>query len=250
MRAPDGRFADRRRGAAMTETPSPPRHREPPSLRTVRWHVVLLALALLVVGAVTLALVGSGPHRLVRSLSGLHGVTAPLLVCAVALLALALAPASLIAAAVGAVAGAAAGFPIALGGLGASAAVAAAATRASTHRMGSMAVGRRAARASGWLERRPLRSVVIARAVPGTPFGPVSYSLGLTNISLRIILVGSVVGFAPRALIYTATGTALSNPHGLAARLGLAGSATLVAMSIVGLPLYARARGRVDRRER
>src|SRR5947209_15660045 len=98
-------------------------------LRAIRWQLALLALALLVVAVAALALVGSSPHRLASSLSG---TAAPLLVGAATLLSLALVPASLIAGALGALVGLAAGLPIVLAGLGVSAALAAAVTRASS----------------------------------------------------------------------------------------------------------------------
>lgn len=88
----------------------------------------------------------------------------------------------------------------------------------------------------GWLERHGFAAVVVARLAPSVPDAPVTYAMGLTRIKLRSVVLGTLVGAAPRAFAYATIGAELED---LSSPLALTGFAVLVASMVAGAVLVA-----------
>jgi uncharacterized membrane protein YdjX (TVP38/TMEM64 family) len=59
------------------------------------------------------------------------------------------------------------------------------------------------------LERRGILAVASARLLPG-PFGEFNMLAGLTSLTLRDFMIGTIVGCAPKALVWSGLGALLS----------------------------------------
>lgn len=219
------------------------------SLGRARLTLALCGVLLLGCAALLAAVLALDGHDLASWFRGLGAARVPALLAATALLVVAMLPAAGAAAGCGYVLGTAPGFLVAMAGLGLSSLLAAALSRRAARGHGAQALGARSARAAAWVGDRPFRSVVIARITPGTPFNAISYVLGLTEIPLRTIAIASVVGFAPRALIYTAAGTSLHDLTSPEAKLAWGATAALALAALATGPIQARRRGRVTQRE-
>jgi uncharacterized membrane protein YdjX (TVP38/TMEM64 family) len=97
-----------------------------------------------------------------------------------------------------------------------------------------------------FLTRNGTLAVMESRIVPLLPYGLVNWSAGLTRLRYRDMVLGTVVGAAPKVFAYTALGgslTDLSSPEAIAAvtlivLIGLAGA--LVARRQIALERRAR----------
>jgi uncharacterized membrane protein YdjX (TVP38/TMEM64 family) len=97
-----------------------------------------------------------------------------------------------------------------------------------------------------FLTRNGTLAVMESRIVPLLPYGLVNWSAGLTHLRYRDMVLGTVVGAAPKVFAYTALGgslTDLSSPEAIAAvtlivLIGLAGA--LVARRQIALERRAR----------
>jgi uncharacterized membrane protein YdjX (TVP38/TMEM64 family) len=95
----------------------------------------------------------------------------------------------------------------------------------------------RVRRIEDFLERRGFVAVLYARLAPLMPFAGVSYAGGATRLAVRPFVLGTAIGFAPRAFADTALGGSLGNtsrPEFWVA-LGL-----LVVVGVVGIVLARR----------
>jgi uncharacterized membrane protein YdjX (TVP38/TMEM64 family) len=147
---------------------------------------------------------------------------------------------TLLAAATGLLLGAAAGMPVALAGATLGAAVAFLVSRRLGRGPAEALAGPRARRLRERIERRPVLSIVLARAAPGSPATLLNYAAGLTRIRLRQFVAGTVVGGAPRVLAYTALGGAAAE-HALVPALAVGGLIAL--LGAAGVVLARRRRG-------
>ena len=93
------------------------------------------------------------------------------------------------------------------------------------------------------LRRRPVLTVIVQRLLPAVPDAPCSYLYGLAGLALWQVVLGTVVGAAPRAFSYTAIGDGLS---GGGSTIGVLGLVTLVvgaaSGAVVGAIALRRAR--------
>jgi len=80
-------------------------------------------------------------------------------------------------------------------------------------------------------------AVVVQRLIPGIPDTPLSYAFGMIGLRVRQIVLGTVIGSAPRAFAYTALGdAALTGDTRLAITATVVGSlASLVGLAVGGL---------------
>jgi uncharacterized membrane protein YdjX (TVP38/TMEM64 family) len=223
-----------------------------PAPRALLWRVRLrllaLACALTAVAGTVLALAAPDAHRLADRADTLSVLQVPAMIAVGAALVVALVPASLVLAGCGYVLGTLAGLPVGLTACAIAAAAAAAIVRGVGGGLAPAALGRPVARASAWIDERPLCSVLVSRLVPGSPFNVVSYALGLGRIPVATIAFGSFVGFAPRALVYTALGGSLHDLGSSEARIALAASFLLLLAALVA-PRLLRPSQSVDQRE-
>jgi uncharacterized membrane protein YdjX (TVP38/TMEM64 family) len=194
------------------------------------------ALALLVLGAVGLALIlGTPDIAAMRARVDAAGPWGPILFFAFyAALALIPVPKALLTAAGGALFGLWAGAGLSL----AAALVGAIVSFGIGRLLGREAVDRlirgRLARVDALLADHGLSAVLIVRLVPLVPFTAINYASGLSGIRFRHYVLGSALGMVPGSLAYAALGAYGTNPWGLVA----AGSALVVL--VVGGSWWAR----------
>jgi uncharacterized membrane protein YdjX (TVP38/TMEM64 family) len=109
------------------------------------------------------------------------------------------------------------------------------------------AIGARASRRSPVRDRRLAEtvrrhgtlSVVAQRLAPVVPDGPFNYAFGVAGISPWPLVLGTLIGSAPRAFAYTALGDSLDDP---ASPLFIAGIAVVVVTGAVGAVVALRLR--------
>ncbi len=196
-------------------------------------------LALIIVGAVALALVFGTPDiEALRTRVEAAGAWGPALFFALYVgLSLVPCPKALLTASGGALFGLAAGA-----GLSLSAALIGAVISFGFGRLlGRETVDRlirgRLARVDGLLRDRGLSAVLLVRLVPLVPYLAINYASGLSGVKFRHFALGSALGMVPGSLAYAALGAYGTNPWGLAA----AGSALIVLA--VGGSWFARRLG-------
>lgn len=202
-------------------------------LRGTRLRLALLFALVTFAGAAILLGLALNAHGLAGFAAAAGLAEAPLTFAAVALLTPALVSSGLLAAAAGYVLGLALGFPVALAGLTAGALFCVWLVRGVAAPNAARALGARVARLADWLRARPLRSVVLARLVPGLPFAYTSYACGLTAIPSSRIAAGTAIGFAPRCFVYTALGGSLRDLGSPEARLAIAATVAIGIGSVV-----------------
>ncbi len=95
-----------------------------------------------------------------------------------------------------------------------------------------MAIALRARRHGVW-------AVIVQRLAPLVPDGPCNYAFGVVGVSAGALVVGAIVGSAPRAFAYTALGDSLDDPF---SPLGLVAIAVVVVTGLVGLVVALRMR--------
>lgn len=203
------------------------------SHRAVRLRLLGLFAAVTAVAVAVLVGLALNARAVADFGDGDGAASVPLVLAAVAILTPALVSAGLLSAAAGYALGLAAGFPVALAGLTAGALLAVAAVRLAGAQGAAEALGDRVARLAAWLERRPFRSVLFARLVPGTPFAQTSYACGLTSIPAATIVAGTAIGFAPRCFVYTALGGSIRDLGSTEARVAIAATAALAVAALV-----------------
>jgi len=205
---------------------------------SARRRLVALALAAAAAFAAAFVVLPHDP----RALADVASAPAPVLAAAALAAWIVLTPAlvsgTLLCAATGMLLGAAAGMPVSLAGATIGSAVAFLLAR----RLGRGPVealsGPRLTRLRERVERRPVLTVVVARATPGAPATLLNYAAGLTRIRLRHFVLGIVLGGGPRLLAYTALAGAAAERALLPA---LGAGALLTGLGVVGA-LVARRR--------
>lgn len=95
----------------------------------------------------------------------------------------------------------------------------------------------RAAATEDVLERRGLLAVVAQRLLPGVPDAPATYAFGALGASGWQVVLGTLIGAAPRAFAYTAAGASLDDPG---SPLALAGLAVWVVVTVAGAEVARR----------
>jgi len=205
----------------------------------------LIALAAFVVSLFSLASVaGLSPGQMRSYVEG-FGTTAPLAYWALgAVLTVAFVPLAVVAGAGGLMFGVALGFPIAL----LAATTGSAVTFLLGRHLGNAALDgiqtARIARLRMWIAESGMLAVIIARVAP-IPSGVVNYAGGLAMISLPTFVLGSFLGFIPRAFVYAAVGGSLDDPTSttMLASLALLGA-------VIGLGAWILRRDRRSRPRR
>jgi uncharacterized membrane protein YdjX (TVP38/TMEM64 family) len=108
----------------------------------------------------------------------------------------------------------------------------------------------RADRIDGLIERRGLWAVVGQRFVPGISDALASYAFGAFGVPLWQMVVGSFIGSAPRAFVYTALGASIGH---LSSPLGYTAVAVWCVTAVVGAFAahrgYRKWRGRKPREQ-
>jgi uncharacterized membrane protein YdjX (TVP38/TMEM64 family) len=146
---------------------------------------------------------------------------------------------TLLAAATGLLLGGAAGMPVALLGATLGGIAAFGVARRFGRGPAEALAGKRVVRLRERVERRPLLSIVLARAAPGSPATVLNYAVGLTSVRLRHFVAGSLIGGAPRVLAYTALGGAAAER---ALWPAVAALALLTVLSVAGVAVARRRR--------
>ena len=76
-----------------------------------------------------------------------------------------------------------------------------------------------------------------SRIVPFLPFGVVNYAAGLTRLGYRQMVVGTVIGAAPKVFAYVALGGSISNLSAPEVKVAVG---VLVVLGIIGLVVVRR----------
>ena len=95
----------------------------------------------------------------------------------------------------------------------------------------------RAAATEALLARRGLLAVAGQRLAPGVPDAPASYVFGALGLPVWQIVVGTLIGSAPRAFAYTAVGASLDDPT---SPLAVAGLVVWVLVAVAGAEVVRR----------
>ncbi|GAB3993210.1 TVP38/TMEM64 family protein [Nocardioides marmoraquaticus] len=211
----------------------------PPLGRLPRLRLVLLVLVL---GAAA-AVFGFGDVvsvAEVRATVDRAGPLAPAAYVVVgALLAAVLVPGPVLAGASGLLFGAVLGTVVTLGSTLGTALVALVVGRAAGRDGARAVLGvERASRTEGLLERRGLLVVAAQRLTPGVPDAPMSYAFGALGVRTWQVVLGTLVGSAPRAFAYTAIGSSLDDPT---SPVAIAGVVVWLLVAVVGLEVARRA---------
>ncbi len=98
--------------------------------------------------------------------------------------------------------------------------------------------GERLQRLRGAVERHGVLTVATQRLLPAVPDGPMSHAFGLLGVRIRDIVLGTLIGAAPRAFSYAALGASLEAGESPLAVVGVAG---LVITALIGAALGRRA---------
>ena len=206
-----------------------------PPTAILRARVIGLVVVLSLVGAAIVIGGAVKADELADVAADLGALRGPVLAVGGALLVALMVPAGLVAGAAGYALGTVAGTAIAAIATTAGAVLAAALSRAVGTPAARSAFGPRVERTVAWLEARPLRTVILARVVPGMPFNTTSLVLGFTRIPLVTIATGTAIGYLPRSFAYAALGGSLQDLDRPQARVALAASA-VIALLAIALP--------------
>jgi uncharacterized membrane protein YdjX (TVP38/TMEM64 family) len=95
----------------------------------------------------------------------------------------------------------------------------------------------RAAATEDLLARRGLLAVVGQRMAPAVPDAPSTYAFGALGVRTWQVVVGTLIGAAPRAFAYTAIGASLDDPT---SPLAVAGLVVWVLMALLGAEVLRR----------
>jgi len=203
------------------------------AISRARWRLAGLVVVLTVLGLGLVVALALNAKHLADTADDLGPAVVPAIVVVGALLIAAMVPASLVAGATGYAIGTAGGTVVALGTATAGAVLCAILGRYVGTPAARYALGERVTRTATWLEARSLRTVTLARLLPGLPFNATSYVLGFTRIRIRDIAAGTALGFAPRCFAYVALGGSLRDLGSPEARVALGASVVLTVLVIV-----------------
>jgi uncharacterized membrane protein YdjX (TVP38/TMEM64 family) len=95
----------------------------------------------------------------------------------------------------------------------------------------------RAATTEGLLTRRGLLVVAGQRLAPGVPDAPMSYAFGALGVRTWQMVLGTLIGSAPRAFAYTAIGSSLDDPT---SPVAVAGLVVWLLVAVVGVEVARR----------
>lgn len=96
--------------------------------------------------------------------------------------------------------------------------------------------GRRLGRLDGWIARNGFLAVLYVRLIPIFPFNALNYAAGVTAVSLRAYVLGTLVGIVPGTFAYTALGASFDRPTSPEFLAAVA----LIVVLAVGAPLVQR----------
>lgn len=115
---------------------------------------------------------------------------------------------------------------------------------ASTRLLGRNVVDRYGGHRVGWLDatfaRRGILAVIALRLVPVVPFTAMNYAAGLTSVRWRDYVLGTVVGIAPSAGVYTVLGAYGRDPGAWPFRVALISLIALTVFAVTGAWLHRR----------
>jgi uncharacterized membrane protein YdjX (TVP38/TMEM64 family) len=201
----------------------------------------LVLLSLVLVGLLVVAyVVQPVSEASVRSWIAPAGGLAPIAYVALAgVLGALLIPGPLLAGASGLLFGTAAGFFVTLAAATVSALLARGAGQRAGRRAFESSAGERTRAAAGTIRRHGVWSVVVQRLIPLVPDGPFNYGFGVAGVAARALVIGTLIGSAPRAFAYTALGDSLDDP---ASPLALTAVAVVVVTGAIGTVVALRLR--------
>lgn len=212
-----------------------------PSSRIDRLAVVRLGVLLLLVGTLTVLVVGIPDAQSLRMRFSGTGVLGVLGFSALyAALSLTPLPAAVLTIAAGATFGLANGIVVMLLGATTGAVLAFYLGRVLGRDGVRSLAGERLAALDGLLRRQGVLSVVLVRLVPLFPYAAVNYLSGLTAVRIRDYTIGTVIGIVPAGTAYVAVGAYGSRPGSVPFLVALAALALLT----VGTLVIARRRRR------
>lgn len=97
------------------------------------------------------------------------------------------------------------------------------------------------ARIDTFLRHNGLLTIIVARLAPVVPFTAINYAAGLTAVSTRDYVVGTMIGIIPGTIAYVALGTYGTSPGSWPF---IAAVIALVALTLLGVALTRRAHRR------
>ena len=205
-------------------------------MRSTKARLAVFVAGLAVLGAAMLLLAPVGASGLRDTLKP-FGVGAPVAFVVVSgVLGSLFIPGPILAGASGLLFGAATGFFATLGATVVSTVIAVLSARAAG-RPGVQELGDpRVLAIERLLGHRPVLAVAVQRLLPAVPDAPFSYLFGLTGLPLGAVVLGTIIGAAPRAFAYTAIGDGLGGGGSTIATVGLV---TLVAGAVLGAAIGA-----------
>ncbi|MEO9326081.1 VTT domain-containing protein [Nocardioides sp. C4-1] len=211
---------------------------EPVLGRWPRLRLVVLVVALAAAGVVFTFGDVVSTAEVQDAVDGL-GPLAPLVfVVVAALLAAVLVPGPVLAAASGVLFGVVLGTVVTLASASGTAIIAQRLGRAAGLDGARSVLGpERAAATEDLLERRGLFAVVAQRLLPGVPDAPATYAFGALGARGWQVVLGTLIGAAPRAFAYTAIGDSLDDPT---SPLAVAGVVVWILVSIAGAEIARR----------
>jgi len=181
------------------------------SVRAPRASLALLAA--LVVAATALALVVQPSADQIEDTFGIGGVIGPLAFVALYVLAtIAFVPAAPLTLAAGALYGVGGGWAVVMVGASLGAVAAFALGRRGARATVERASGERFAAIERRLEGKGFYALLAMRLLPIVPFNALNYAAGASPIKTREYVIGTVVGIAPGALVYTSLGAGVDDP--------------------------------------
>ena len=177
--------------------------------------------------------------RDVREWADSFGALAPLAFVPLAgVLGALLVPGALLSAAAGALFGAGVGTLVSVSAAIVTSVIAVLVARHSGAERGMQEIsGERMLRLRDMVERHGVLTVAAQRLLPAVPDGPMSHAFGLLGVKVRDIVLGTLIGSAPRAFSYAALGASLCDPE---SPLAVAGVAGLVVTALIGAAVGRR----------
>jgi uncharacterized membrane protein YdjX (TVP38/TMEM64 family) len=181
-------------------------------LESPRTRLALLGVLLVAAGMVTAILGTPDPRQIERAIDD-AGPAGPLaFILAYAILTLLLFPGALITAAGGALFGVVGGTVLSVIGASLGATGAFLVGRRLGRPQVERIAGRRMRALDGFAERNGFLAVLYVRLVPVFPFNVLNYAAGVTAVSRRDYVAGTVIGIIPGAFAYAALGGSIGEP--------------------------------------
>lgn len=205
-------------------------------MRSAKGRLAVFVGGLVLVAVAVLVLAPVGRHGLRDDLAPL-GAAAPLGFVAVAgVLGALFVPGPVLAGASGLLFGTATGFFATLGATVVTAVLAVLSARGAGRPGVEELADPRVRAVERLLGRRPVLAVAVQRLLPAVPDAPFSYLFGLAGLPLGAVVLGTLIGAAPRAFAYTAIGDGLG---GGGRTIGVVGAIVLVVGAVAGAALGA-----------